>query len=150
MDAESDTSSNLTAPRVLLCDDSPTERLALAHYLRRQGYDVHEAAGGDEAMAYLKSHEMDVALLDLQMPGTNGFDVLAYLQKHRRGLPVVLLSGMAVDQIQQEIHSLPSHELPPLFLKPIDLDQLLQVLELQLSGQLPDLHSSSDTHDAAI
>ena len=59
-------------------------------------------------------------------------------------------SGMAVDQIQQEIHSLPSHELPPLFLKPIDLDQLLQVLELQLSGQLPDLHSSSDTHDATI
>jgi CheY-like chemotaxis protein len=136
--------------RVLLCDDSATERHILAHYLRRQGYEVEECPDGDSALKYLKSHEIDVILLDLQMPGTNGFDVLSYLQEHRRGLPVILLSGMPVDQIQQEIQSLPSHELPPLFLKPVDLDQLIQVLELQLSGQLPDLNSSSDAQDAAI
>ena len=106
--------------RVLLCDDSATERSVLALYLRRQGYEVEECADGDGALKYLKSHEIDILLLDLQMPGTNGFDVLSYLQEHRRGLPVILLSGMPVDQIQQEIQSLPSHELPPLFLKPVD------------------------------
>lgn len=127
------------AQRVLLCDDSTTERNALAYFLRGEGFNVHECADGEAALQYIKTHEIDVMLLDLQMPGTNGFDVLSYLQEHRRALPVILLSGMPVDQIQQEIHTLPTHELPPLFLKPVDPDQLLQVLELQLSGQLPEI-----------
>ena len=71
-----------------------------------------------------------------------GFEVLRYLQKHRRGLPVVLLSGMPVDEIQYNMHGLPTHELPTLFLKPIDLDQLVQVIQLQVSGEFPDVHSS--------
>ena len=124
-------------PRILLCDDSPVERMALAHYLRRAGYEVDEAGDGETAISQLQNREVDAVLLDLQMPGVSGFEVLGYLQKHRRALPVILLSGMPLDQIQQEIHGLPSRELPPLFLKPIDLDQLMQVLDLQLRGELP-------------
>src|SRR5437762_372545 len=116
-------------PRLLLCDDSPVERMALGHYLRRAGYEVDEAGDGQTAISQLQNREVDAVLLDLQMPGMNGFDVLSYLQKHRKGLPVVLLSGMPLDQIQQEIHGLPSRELPPLFLKPIDLDQPMQALD---------------------
>lgn len=130
-------------PKILLCDDSPVERMALAHYLRRKGYDVDEAGDGRSAIEHLKHREVDLVLLDLQMPNVDGFDVLSYLQQHRRGLPVVLLSGMPLDQIQQKIHGLPTQELPPLFLKPIDLDPLLQVLELQLRGELPDTDSSN-------
>jgi CheY-like chemotaxis protein len=141
--------SNARPARVLVCDDSKIERTALARYLRGQGCEVDECEDGETAIQYLKSHEVDVALLDLQMPGTSGFDVLGYVQEHRRGLPVILLSGMPVDEIQQEIHTLPSHELPPLFLKPVDLDQLLRVLELQLNGELPDWHDASDTTDVA-
>ena len=125
-------------PRLLLVDDSPVERMALAHYLRRQGYSVDEAGDGQSALDHLKNQEVNAILLDLQMPGgMDGFDVLKYLQKHRRALPVVLLSGMPLDQIQQEMHGLPTRELPPLFLKPVDLDQLLQLLEMQLEGELP-------------
>jgi CheY-like chemotaxis protein len=138
------------APKILLCDDSPVERMALAHYLRRQGYNVDESGDGRSAIEHLKNREVDIVLLDLQMPNVDGFDVLTYLQKHRRGLPVILLSGMPVDQIQQKIHGLPQQELPPLFLKPIDLDPLIQVLELQLSGQMPDMGSSSETPEGAV
>jgi len=137
-----------SVPLLLLCDDSPVERMALAHYLRRQGYAVDEAGDGQSAIEHLKNREVDLVLLDLQMPGVDGFDVLSYLQQHRRGLPVILLSGMPLDQIQQKIHGLPMRELPPLFLKPVDLEQLLQVLELQLSGQLPDLDAPADTQDS--
>jgi two-component system, response regulator PdtaR len=126
-----------SSTRILLVDDSPVERMALAHYLRRAGYAVDEAGDGESAINQLKNREINSVLLDLQMPGVSGFDVLSYLQKHRRSLPVILLSGMPVDQIQQEIHDLPSRELPPLFLKPVDLDQLMQVMELQLNGELP-------------
>src|SRR5262245_2733853 len=128
--------------RILLVDDSAVERLQLGHFLRRAGYIADEAEDGKSALAYLQNRELDLLLLDLQMPGISGFEVLSYLQKHRRGLPVILLSGMPVDQIQLNMHGLPTQELPTLFLKPVDLDQLMQVLELQLSGEFPDFYSN--------
>ena len=50
----------------------------------------------------------------------------------------MLLSGMPLHQIQHKMQILPSQELPPLLIKPIDPGQLLGVLELQLTGTLPD------------
>ena len=122
---------------ILLCDDSPVERLALAHFLRGEGYAVDEAADGDAAILHLKHRPVDLVLLDLQMPDIDGFGVLTYLQEHRRSLPVILLSGMPLNQIQHKMHALPEPELPPLMLKPIDPQQLLGMVELQLSGELP-------------
>jgi CheY-like chemotaxis protein len=138
MESEAATTGKSTAPgtRVLLADDSANERAALAQYLRRLGYTIIETSDGKATIEHLQTHEVDSLLLDLDMPVADGFDVLGYLQKHRRGLPVILLSGMPLDQIQQHIHGLPVRELPPLMLKPIDVDQLTQVMEMQLSGDL--------------
>jgi CheY-like chemotaxis protein len=135
-DPEATTAPVRTA-RLLLCDDSPVERMALAHMLRREGYDVDEAADGESAIQHLKYRPIDLLLLDLNMPELDGFGVLAYLQKHRPGLPVVLLSGMPLSQIQHKINRLPKPELPPLLIKPIIPDQLLRLVELELSGDLP-------------
>jgi len=135
----------------LLCDDSPVERLALAHYLRRGGYQVDEAADGEAAIEHLKHREIDIVLLDLQMPDVNGFDVLNYLREHRRALPVILLSGMPPDQIQHKMMSeLKQPELPPLFIKPIDPAQLVQVLELQLRGEMPEILPSVPDEDGFV
>src|SRR3954470_961154 len=131
----SDTTSSQA--RLLLVDDSPVERLALAHFLRRSGYNVDEAADGEAAILHVKHRPVDAVLLDLNMPDVDGFGVLSYLQEHRRALPVILLSGMPLHRIQHKIKGLPNPELPPLLIKPIDPDQLLTLLELQLSGQLP-------------
>jgi len=85
---------------LLLCDDSPVERLALGHYLRTSGFQVDEAGDGSTALQFLKNRNFDLLLLDLQMPGLSGFDVLNYVYEHRRALPVILLSGMPPDEIQ--------------------------------------------------
>jgi CheY-like chemotaxis protein len=135
-------------PRILLCDDSPVERLALAHFLRNAGYAVDEAGDGDAAILQLKHRQIDAMLLDLHMPGVDGFEVLTYLQEHRRSLPVILLSGMPLHAIQHKMHGLPTPELPPLLIKPIDPDQLLGILELQLSGQLPTQESGAEESPA--
>jgi CheY-like chemotaxis protein len=131
-------------PRVLLCDDSPAERTSLAHILRLAGYTVDEAGDGDAAIVQIKHRPVDAVLLDLHMPGTDGFEVLSYLQEHRRALPVILLSGMPLNKIQHRIHTLPTPELPPLLLKPVDPDQLLGVLELQLSGEFPPVNDNGE------
>jgi len=124
--------------RVLICDDSPVERLALAHFLRRRSYAVDEAADGKAALLHLKHRPVDLLILGLLMPGLDGFAVLNYLDKHRPGLPVILLSGMPVNQIQRKMHSLRRRQLPPLLIKPVDPDQLVELAELELSGNLPD------------
>src|SRR5437016_5483473 len=132
------TASDVTAPRLLLCDDSPVERLALAHFLRRQGYSVDEAGDGEAALECLKNRKVDLLLLDLEMPDVNGFDVLNYIHEHRRALPVILLSGLSPDEIQQKMSNLTSPELPPLFMKPVDPEQLVELVELHLNGQFLD------------
>ena len=98
---------------------------------------VDEAGDGNSALQFLKNRTVDLLLLDLQMPGVSGFDVLNYITEHRRALPVILLSGMPPDEIQEQIHGLRQRELPPLFIKPVDPDQLVEMVELQLSGELP-------------
>jgi CheY-like chemotaxis protein len=139
---ESVRAEDLRVSRLLLCDDSPVERLALAHVLRKSGYEVDEAEDGQSAVHHLQHRSIDLLLLDLNLPEMDGFGVLSYLQKHRPGLPVILLSGMALDQIQTKMQRLPTPELPPLFLKPIDPGQLLEMIRLQLSGELPDWHDA--------
>src|ERR1700678_1170536 len=123
--------------RLLVCDDSPVERMALSYFLRGSGYAVDEAADGEAAMLHLKHRTVDLLLLDLHMPNIDGFEVLHYLQEHRPGLPVILMSGMPLHDIQPKIHALPNHELPPLFIKPVNPEQVLQVVEMQLNHELP-------------
>ena len=125
--------------RLLICDDSPIERLALAHFLRNNDFSIDEAADGESAVQLLQLRPVDLLILDLQMPGKDGFHVLSYLQKHRPGLPVILLSGMPIEEIQDRVHLLPSRELPPLLIKPVDPSQLLELIDLELAGELPQI-----------
>jgi DNA-binding response OmpR family regulator len=138
MQLNQSSSTDLLGPRLLICDDSPVERLALAHYLRGAGYNVDEAGDGQSALHHLKHRKVDLVLLDLHMPDIDGFDVLNYLQEHRQALPVILMSGMPPDQIQHKMDKLRKAELPPLFIKPFDPEQLVDIVEMQLSGQLPE------------
>jgi CheY-like chemotaxis protein len=124
------------SPQLLVADDSPIQRRALCSFLRASGYDVSEAGDGEAVVRHLKDCAVDLLLLDLHMPRGDGFEVLAYVQEHRRALPVILLSGMPVDDIQKTMHRRHQSELPPLLLKPVDPDQLIQMVELQLSGAL--------------
>ncbi len=124
-------------PCLLLCEDDASARRALGVYLRQAGYQVDEAADGGAAIRMLKTMRVDLVLLDLQMPGGDGFAVLNYLHEHRQALPVLLMTGLPPEQIQDRMQGLKRRELPPLLMKPINPEQVLQLVELQLAGQLP-------------
>jgi len=119
--------------------------MAMGHYLRQNGYDVDEVSDGQSAIDSLRYRLIDLILLDLHMPGMDGFSVLKYLHQHRPGLPVIVLSGMPIEEIQHEIHHLPNHELPPLLLKPVDLNQLVDLLDMSFNGELSEPTSMEDT-----
>jgi two-component system OmpR family response regulator len=83
------------AHRVLVADDEPAMRLLCRVNLPLAGFDVAEAADGESALALLRSERFDLALLDVMMPGVNGFAVAERLREERAELPVVFLSARA-------------------------------------------------------
>ncbi len=73
------------AAAILIVDDDEMNRYTLARRLRREGYqDLTEAADGLTALALLRGHSFDLVLLDVMMPGMNGYEVLRTLKWTRR------------------------------------------------------------------
>lgn len=123
--------------RILLVEDSRPEREALAAMLREEGYEVDEAEDGESTLLMLESRRPDLLLLDLKLHGADGFSVLKQLQQEQSDLPVIIMTGLDVNEIQRSMGRLPVHELPTLLLKPIDVRQMLNLVALRLSGELP-------------
>jgi len=88
---------DVEAPTILLADDDGDLRAVYALCLRRAGYGVVEAADGREAIAAVRAHRPALMLLDLWMPGLNGFEVLGRLRDEPHAMPmrVVMLSCVA-------------------------------------------------------
>jgi CheY-like chemotaxis protein len=83
---------------ILIADDRASSRELLRTVLQRAGYDVLEAEDGEQALAQARSGHPDLILLDLQMPGLDGFGVLAELRADPRfkELPVLALTASAM------------------------------------------------------
>lgn len=78
---------------LLIADDDADFRGSAARHFRRRGFNVEEAAGGDEALTLLNKRSFDVALLDMMMPGLSGVEVLDRIAAEPRDLEVILLTG---------------------------------------------------------
>jgi twitching motility two-component system response regulator PilH len=83
------------AHRILVVDDSATERQAIVSPLTREGYQVVAASDGDEAMAQLEQSPFDLLVLDVVMPGKNGFQLCRQIRKDGRwpGMPIVMVTS---------------------------------------------------------
>lgn len=82
---------------ILLADDEAEIRQLLRLYLEKDGYRVLEAENGVRAVSLLNKEEIHLALLDIMMPGKNGYEVLAHLRR-QSNIPVVFLSAKGADE----------------------------------------------------
>ena len=90
--------------RILLVDDDPSI-LRLAQFcLEARGLTVILAEDGDRALDLLRDEDFDLVVLDLMLPGKNGFEVLAILRSSQRNaeLPVYILSARASDEVREQ------------------------------------------------
>jgi CheY-like chemotaxis protein len=85
----------LSARRVLLIDDDGDLRQRLRGLLEKEGWEVDEAADGREALDRLADRPPELILLDLLMPGVDGFEFLAEMRRREEGrtVPVVVLTA---------------------------------------------------------
>jgi twitching motility two-component system response regulator PilH len=81
--------------KILIVDDSPTERLYLTDILVKNGFTVCTAVNGDEAIERIRAERPQLILMDVVMPGTNGFQVTRAISRDPElaALPIIICSS---------------------------------------------------------
>src|SRR4030066_1168432 len=83
-------------PVILVVDDEPPNKELLEAYLVPQGYEIVKAANGEEALGKLSGNQIDLILLDVMMPGIDGFEVIRRVRQDNtyRLLPIILVTSL--------------------------------------------------------
>ncbi|EXI75219.1 MAG TPA: response regulator [Candidatus Accumulibacter phosphatis] len=93
----------MTIRKILVVDDSPTERYVLGELLTSNGYQVITAENGEEGIAKARSEMPDLILMDVVMPGLNGYQATRTLTRDptTRSIPVIVCTtkGQETDKI---------------------------------------------------
>ncbi len=115
--------SNPVLPQILVVDDVADNSYLLQALLESEGYRVEVANSGGAAIAQIKRSTPDLVLLDVMMPGMNGFEVTQQIRQNHElsELPIFLVTGH--DQIQPAM--LKKIEVNGLIRKPIDFEEVL-------------------------
>jgi two-component system response regulator MprA len=106
---------------ILVVDDDPKIRSVLGRGLRFEGYDVHLAGDGQEALRIARTTPLDLVVLDVMLPGMSGLEICRRL---RRGMSVPILMLTARDAVPDRVAGLDSGA-DDYLIKPFDFEELL-------------------------
>jgi FixJ family two-component response regulator len=112
-------------PSVAVLDDEPEMRKALRRLLTIRGFCVQEFERAEEFLAALDSQPVDYLLLDLHMPGLNGFDVLETLRSRQIRVPVIVITAHDEPGTAEQVRALGACAY---LKKPVDRDALLSAI----------------------
>jgi len=115
-------------PSILVVEDNDDSLFLLKTVLSRKGYHVVEAWDGKQAVEVAESEELDLILLDLQLPRLNGLGVIHRLRQNSKlqNVPVVVITGQDPEQYRS---SAIAEGCDDFLVKPIDFDRLDAVLD---------------------
>ena len=112
---------------ILLVDDEESIHLLYQEELEEDGYKVHSAFSGEDALKKLKITNIDLVILDINMPGMNGLEALRKIKEITPTLPVILCS--AYQEFKQDLSSWASDEY---LVKSANLDELKAAVKRHL------------------
>jgi CheY-like chemotaxis protein len=119
--------------RVLVADDCSMNRYVMREMLKQLGVSPDIADSGHAALEQLQSNEYDIIMLDIQMPGLSGFDVIKeYRQLHpaAESVPIVVITGDATQEVYDECIKL---GVSRFLLKPVDHSKLVHTISSLIS-----------------
>ncbi len=113
--------------KVLVVDDDRRMVKTLCDILKVKGFDAVASYTGEEAIEMATSYTPDCILMDIRMPGINGVDALEAIKKQLPGVPVVLMSAYATEEMMSEARQKGAYSV---LSKPVDIQQILSFLSL--------------------
>ena len=137
--------NNSKTSRVLIIDDSHEAVTVLVVLLESAGYDVISVYDGREALATLRTHAFDLAILDNDMPNLGGIETLTELRDFLPNLPVIVCSGAVTERETTRYREL---GIADLVRKPVDTRTLLAKVSEALSQRGP--HGSAPAAPAPV
>ncbi|GLC87225.1 response regulator transcription factor [Lysinibacillus piscis] len=111
--------------RILIVDDEEILRMLIYDTLEGLGYEVDEAADGQEALEKVVEHTYDLMILDYMMPNLTGIEVLEQLPAHIH-FPILMLSAKSQEEDRQFVLQKGAHYF---MAKPFSPSELLQIVE---------------------
>ena len=117
---------------VLIVEDNEASRDALSRRLQRHGYDVLLAVDGQEAVTVAHGTKPDLILMDLGMPGVDGYEATARLKGHEstRHIPIIVLSAHAMNSDRALALAAGGDDFDT---KPVRFERLLEKIEALLN-----------------
>ncbi len=88
----------LSLPRILIVEDEDNARKGYEALLRRWSFEVLGVASGEEGLAKFQDFQPSVILLDVELPGMNGLDLLTHLGEEIHRIPVIIITGRGSDE----------------------------------------------------
>ncbi len=120
--------------RILVVDDEQTVRDFLQRVLETAGYTVITASNGLEALEKMSQFDIRLVLLDIMMPGLDGFEVLDHMRQYEENIPVIMLTG--IQEVPAKIDSL-ALGADDYITKPFSVEELLARIQVKLRRTKP-------------
>lgn len=117
--------NNGSQPQILVVEDNGALRRLMLRILTGSGYGVLEASTGAQALELFRqrSPSVDLAIIDMVMPGLSGLDVAAEMERHQPGMKILYISGYASSVA---IESISRRSPDRVLIKPFDAAQLIE------------------------
>ena len=130
---------------IVIADDEPHLRLVLERLLREEGYTVHSATDGVEALSLARSVRPDLLVLDIMMPNLDGSGVAAALRDDpaTAHLPIVFLTAVLTHEDQFRLNQRRTDQV--YLAKPYDVDELLATVRRMLGSAAVSTGAQEDT-----
>lgn len=134
--------------KVLIVDDSPTNLALLEHMLRDIGCEVIKAESGMEAVSLVKSYDFALILLDIQMPGMNGYEAAARIKDYERGRHVPIIFITAIFQDEENVRQGYETGAVDYLFRPVDVQILTSKVQafLKMHEQKVELEKAVELH----
>lgn len=87
----------INKPKILIVDDNESVRVALALYLEKENYCVITASSAGEAISIIKKENPQILILDKNMPGMSGIELLKEIRKFNSRIKALMMSGDKLD-----------------------------------------------------
>jgi CheY-like chemotaxis protein len=121
-------------PKVLLVEDNDFNRDMLSRRLKRRGYEIIDAADGEQALRLASDHVPDLILMDINLPGMDGWEATRRIRRNdaTASIPIIALTAHAMTGDREKTIGAGCNEYET---KPVNFESLLSKMEALLGAR---------------